>query len=198
MAVDLQGILIFARDTVQQPRPGARALLNMHLPANAAWVGLILMAVASSALSTVTFLLAGVADDPPLDPAMLALFTNPIQLAVMQGCLLLIGTMLIHGIGRVFGGKGQFGQALLLVAWLEFILLLLQIAQTVILLVSEPMAAALGLFGLVLFLWLLTNFIAELHGFTSVLAVFFAIIGSVLAISIAAAVLIVAAVGMGA
>lgn len=197
MAFDLQTVLIAARDTVQNPKEGARALLSLRLPANVAWVGLVLMAVVSSALSTVTFLMSGASGDSSLDPAMVALFTNPIQLAAMQAGLLLIGALLIHGVGRMFGGTGQINEALLLVAWLEFILLLLQIAQTMILLISEPMAAALGLFGLVLFLWLLSNFIAELHGFSSVLAVFFGIIGAVLALSFAAAVLIVALVGVG-
>lgn len=197
MRLDLPSLLKAARDTVQQPRAGARAVLGLGLPVNAAWAALVLMAVASSALSSVTFLLSSGADAPALDPAMMDLFANPLQLAVIQLTALAFGAGLIYTVGRRFSGKGQFGDALVLVAWLEFILLLLQILQTGLLLVSPPLAAALGLFGVVLFVWLLTNFVAEMHGFSSILAVFFAIIGTVLALSLAAAVLIVVFVGSG-
>lgn len=191
MMFDLPGLLTAARDTVQHPRAGARAVLNLGLPVSAAWTALALMAVASSALSAVNFLMSDMGAEPPLDAAMVALFSNPIQLALIQAVALAFGAWLIHIIGRRFSGKGHFHDALVLVAWLEFILLLVQIVQTVLLLVSPQLAAVLGMFGLVLFLWLLTNFIAELHGYSSILAVFFAIVGSVLLISFAAAVLIV-------
>ena len=52
--------------------------------------------------------------------------------------------------------------------------------------------------GFVLFLWLLTNFIAVLHGFESNLAVFMAIVGTTFAVSFAGAIVIVAFVGVGA
>ena len=198
MAFDMQELLRAARHTVQQPRSGARLILNLQLPVNVAWVSLALMAVASAALSTLTFMLSEAAGTAALDPAMTRLFANPMQFAALQAGVLLLGAMLMHAVGRMFGGRGQFNEALLLVAWLEFILLLLQIAQIVAMLVSASLAGALGVFGLVLFLWLLVNFIAELHGFASVLTVLFGVIGTFLVISIAMAVLIVAVVGVGA
>jgi Na+/H+-dicarboxylate symporter len=42
--------------------------------------------------------------------------------------------------------------------------------------VLPPVGAIVNLAGFVIFLWLLTNFIAELHGFRSLLAVFGGII----------------------
>ena len=197
MKFDLPSLLLAARGTVQQPRAGARGLLNLNLPPSVAWVGLVLMAVTSAGLSTLTFLLSTQSDAVPLDPAMLELFTNPLQLAALQAGVLLVSAALIAGLGRMFGGAGRFEDALLLVVWLEFILLLLQIVQTAVMLFSPTLAGALGLFGLVLFIWLLANFIAELHGFASILAVGLAIIGAVFAISLAAAVLIVAFTGVG-
>ncbi len=197
MMFDLPSLLAAARDTVQQPRAGARAVLNLGLTLGAAWTALALMAVASSGLSALTFLMSDMGGEPQLDGAMVALFSSPLQLAVLQGVVLAFGAWLIHTVGRMFSGKGQFRDALILVAWLEFILLLVQIVQTVLLLVSPQLVAMLGIFGLVLFLWLLTNFIAELHGYSSIMAVFFAIVGTVLLISFAAAVLIVIFVGLG-
>lgn len=198
MAIDLPHLLMAARDTVQMPRAGARALINMNLPVNVGWLGVILMAVASAALSAVTFVLSPPSSDPAMEQALTGMFANPIQLAVFQTVALIIGAMLIYRVGRMFGGAGRFADALVLIGWLEFVLLLLQAVQLALLLISTPLAAALGMFGLVLFLWLLTNFIAELHGFRSLLAVFFAIIGTTLVVSFAAAILIVAVVGVGA
>ncbi len=198
MPIDVQSLLIAARYTMQQPKAGARAILKMGLPANVGWLALILMAVVSAGLSALTFAISATGDDPVLDQALTLLFRNPIQLAIFQGLALLIGIMLIYGVGRLFGGNGKLDQTVLLIAWLEFIMLLLQVAQFVILPISTPMAAALGMLGFVLFLWLLTNFIAVLHGFESNLAVFMAIVGTTFAVSFAGAIVIVAFVGVGA
>lgn len=198
MAIDVKTLLIAARDTLQQPKVGARALLQMGLPANVGWMALVLMAVVSAVVSALSFAMSAPGEDQALDQALMLLFRNPIQLAFYQGVALLIGIMLIYGVGRMFGGRGSLNQAVLLIAWLEFIMLLLQLAQFVILPISTPMAAAIGMFGFVLFLWLLTNFIAVLHGFESNVAVFMAIVGTILAVSFAAAILIVAFVGLGA
>ena len=197
MAFDLPNLLIAARDTVQAPRAGARALINMNLPANVGWLGLLLMAVSSAALSTITFGFSPSGGDPATDQALSRLFENPIQLALFHAGALIIGAMLIYRVGRMFGGTGRFADTVALLAWLEFILFVLQAVQLFLLLVSPQLAAALGMFVLVLFLWLLTNFVAELHGFGSLLAVFFAIIGTTLVVSFAAAILIVAVVGVG-
>ncbi|NJR43059.1 MAG: hypothetical protein HC767_10775 [Akkermansiaceae bacterium] len=66
--------------------------------------------------------------------------------------------------------------ALLVVVWLQVLMLGLQLLQVLLLLISPVLAAVVGLAGIVLFLWLLTNFVAELHGFQSLLAVFGAIV----------------------
>lgn len=198
MAIDVKTLLIAARDTMQQPKAGARALLKMELPANVGWMALILMAVVSAVVSALSFAISAPGEDQALDQALTLLFRNPIQLAIFQGLALLVGIMLIYGVGRMFGGRGTLDQSVLLIAWLEFIMLLLQLAQFVILPISTPMATAIGLFGFVLFLWLLTNFIAVLHGFESNIAVFMAIVGTIFAISFAGAIVIVAVVGVGA
>ena len=80
-------------------------------------------------------------------------------------------------------------------AWIEGVLVLLQAVQMVLLLLAPPLAEALGLIGIALFLWLLTNFVAELHGFRSAAKVFFTILGTVLALSFAAAFVMLGTIG---
>ena len=75
--------------------------------------------------------------------------------------------VLIHRVGKAFGGRGSFPDALLIVVWLQLLTLALQLLQLVASLVAPPLVGVIGLGGFVLFLWLMTAFIAELHGFAS-------------------------------
>jgi hypothetical protein len=74
------------------------------------------------------------------------------------------------------GGRGTFRDALLLIAWLQFILLCVQALQLLLGLALPPAAELVGLIGLLLLVWLLTNFTAVLHGFTSLWTVFLGLV----------------------
>ncbi len=73
---------------------------------------------------------------------------------------------------------------LLLMIWLQFILLCLQVIQTVLLLVSTQMASLVAIVSVVLFLFLLTHFVAVVHGFQSLGKVFFMILASVIGLAL--------------
>ena len=197
MSVDLKTLIVAARDTVQLPRAGARAVINLALPASAGWVALGLMAVISAAMAAALYAAFPIPADEaaPLFWAMEQILSNPLQLAGVQAVVLAIGAVLTYRIGKAFGGAGRLADAVALLAWLEFILLLLQIAQTAAMAFSPPLSEAIGLFGFVLFLWLLSNFTAELHGFSSVFATFLGIVGSVIGLSFAAAVVVAMMIG---
>lgn len=197
MSVDLKTLIVAARDTVQHPRAGARAVINMALPASAGWVALGLMAVISAAMAAALYAAFPIPADEaaPQFGAMEQILSNPLQLAGVQAVVLAIGAVLTYRIGKAFGGVGRLADAVALLAWLEFILLLLQIAQTAAMAFSPPLSEAIGLFGFVLFLWLLSNFTAELHGFSSVFATFLGIVGSVIGLSFAAAVVVAMMIG---
>ena len=51
--------------------------------------------------------------------------------------------------------------------WLQLLTVALQLLQLVASVIAPPLAGLIGLGGFVLFLWLMTAFIAELHGFRS-------------------------------
>lgn len=193
MRFDLQALIAAVRLTLRDPRGAARIIIGMRLPGSVGWAAMTLMVVASALLSSVSAMIF------PMDlpPELTAMFSSPFRLAEAQAIVLGVGLMLIHGVGRMFGGTGRFSDALLLMAWMEALLILLQVLQMVAMLLLPPLASMLGFLGIAVFVWLLVNFVAKLHGFGSLLKVFLAFVGTILAISFAMAFVMAAVVGMG-
>lgn len=193
MNLSLNVLMSAARYTLQNPRAGARLILSVGLSTGQAMGALVLMAVLSTLLTSVSILVAPV----PAGAELQLMFANPLQLAVMQAMILTMGAGLIHAVGTKFGGKGNFAGAVALIAWIEFILSLMQIVQLVALVVMPPFADVIGVMGLGVFLWLLSQFVTELHGFANVWKVFGAIIVTGLGVSFAVAMVLVSIFGVG-
>lgn len=156
-------IISLARLSVQDPRRGARTLLSMDVPLPARTAGLLLMAVASAVLMHLGFLLL-----PPANDQMSQfLMQSPIRTAVIQWLILVVSVFLIFQIGRAWGGHGSLPDTLLIVVWLQVIMLGVQVVQLLALILAPPLAGIVNIAGLILFFWLLSSFIAELHGFAS-------------------------------
>lgn len=179
MTLTFGSILQLARFTVQSPREGARAVLSLGLPNEARWVALVLMAIGAALLTSLSIALLPaelrdmLGDDLP----------SPLVSAALQMLALLLLTLTIHRVGRWRGGAGSFADALLLVGWLQFILLCVQALQLVTQLVMPLISEIIGIAGIALFFWLLTNFVAELHGFRSLGKVFAGILLTMVALS---------------
>lgn len=170
MTLTLNGLLAMVWRTVRNPREGATEVLSLGIPREALWPALALVVVLSILFAQVTSLLvtgeAGMAGMP----------VGPAATGFIQLLLLVVMVFAIFWIGRAMGGSGSFEETILLVAWLQFIMVCLQVVQAVALLILPPVAGLIGVVGLVLFLWLLTNFIAVLHGFSSLIQVFIMIL----------------------
>ncbi|WP_434621772.1 Yip1 family protein [Tabrizicola sp. M-4] len=161
------------RLTFRRPREAAQVVMRQPLPMQARWAALALMAVMSA------FLMQGMAallppavapDGTELQPV------GPFFWAGMVAFGMLMTAVLAFVVGRWRGGKGELADSVILIAWLQFIQLLLVVLQLV-LLVALPIAAPLVEIGsLVIFLWLLVNFVAEMHGFRSLGLVFLGVI----------------------
>ena len=149
--------------TLKDPRRAARALLAEAVPMRARTVGLLLVAVLSALLGSlqVGSNLAG------LDPFTRFMLATPFRAAAFQWLFLAISAVLVYRVGRAFGGRGSFPDALLVVVWLQLPMLALQLLQLAVDLVAQPLAGLIGLGALALFVWLMTSFVAELHGFRS-------------------------------
>lgn len=179
-------MVALARLCLNDPRAGVRALLAMGVPLPARTAGLLLVAVGSALLLHLGFLVM-----PPADDALSRFMSqSPIQTAVVQWLILAATVLGIYRIGRVFGGTGSLPDALLIVVWLQIIMLAVQIVQLFSFILIPFLAGLISLGGFVLFLWLLTSFVAELHGFASRWVVFAGLIGSGFALALVAAVIL--------
>jgi hypothetical protein len=176
MTLTMNNLVAMAWRSVKNPREGAAEILALGVPREALWPALALVVVLSILLANVTaLLLAGdAAAAMPVGPAA----TGFIQLA-----LLVVMVFAVFWIGRAMGGTGSFEESVLIVAWLQFIMVCLQVVQAGILVISTPVAEIFGLLGVLVFLWLLTNFVAVLHGFSSLFQVFLMILVSAFGIA---------------
>ena len=161
-------ILTLTQLTLQNPRQATRALLAEGVPMPARTAGLLLVAVVSALLASIQIRMS----PQELDPISTFLLASPFRAAIFQGLFLALSVVLVHRVGRAFGGQGSFPDALLIVVWLQLLMLALQGLQLVATVIAPPFAGIIGMGGIVLFLWLMTAFIAELHGFASRARVF--------------------------
>lgn len=191
MDVTLPGLMRMARETLQDPRVGARRIMAIDAPMGARWSALALMAVASALLTHVSFALSPAATREALAAAM----ASPLRTAILQGAAMLIGVVAIHRIGAARGGTGGLPEAVSLMVWLQFILLVLQAAQVVAQVILPPLSGIIAFFGVGLFFYLLTYFVAELHGFRSLGLTLLGILGTMLLIAFVLALLLGAAIG---
>lgn len=185
----LQALL---RDTLRDPRSAARQILLMGVPLQARWMALVLMAVGSALLTHIGMAMMMSADEMGAAFAM----PSPVATAMTQLMVLVLSAALATTVGRWRGGTGRFADALLLIVWLQFVLLALQVLQMVLLLLLPPLGMFVGYASVGIFFWLLTCFVAELHGFRSLGLTFLGVILTVIGAAFLMALLILP--GMGA
>jgi hypothetical protein len=174
-----QTLKALVRMTATQPRRAASVLLT-HTPPFALSLELALLVVALGAI--LTYLLTPFNAAPGI-AFVYVLLSNPLLLAVVQMITLLVSTVVLFAAGRVFGGKGDLTQSVAITVWLQFIMLLLQVALIPVLVFSAPLAQALTALANIFAVWIFVNFVAELHGFASLLKVFAGMIATAFATS---------------
>ena len=180
------------RLTVQQPRQAARLVIGWPLGLGERWTILALAA----ALSTLSARLV-VALVPEGSDAMSALVrSSPLGFAALQLAVLALMALLIFVGGRTFGGLGRFSDGLAVLGWVQAVLFVLQLAQIAALVILPGLAEVIALASIGLTLWILPNFIAELHGFRSALATFFGILGTMAVLVVALSVLLAVVFGV--
>jgi hypothetical protein len=180
--------------TLQDPTRAARALLAEGVPLRARTAGLLLVAVLSALL---TSLQVGDGSQAP-DRITAFMLGSPFRTAVLQWGFLALSVVLIYRVGRAFGGGGSFPDALLIVVWLQTLMLGFQVVQLVVSPILPGLAGLIGLLSFAIYLWLLTAFIAELHGFASRGLVFLGVVLTSLAAGFVLAILFILILGPGA
>ena len=177
--------------TLQDPTRAARELLAEGVPLAARTAGLLLVAVLSALLVSLQI---GDGTQAP-DPITAFMLGSPFRTAVLQWGFLALSVLLIHRVGRAFGGRGSLPDALLIVVWLQALMLGFQLVQLVVAPILPALAGLIALVSFVVYFWLLTHFIAELHGFASRGLVFLGMVLTGLAAGFALAVLFILILG---
>jgi len=156
-----------ALQTLRDPRGAVRRVIALDPPMEARWLALLLVTVLAVLVTRASLLAMPVAGEP----GFIALVADPLVGVPAQAVSLVVAAAAIAGIGRLFGGRGTFADAILVVAWVEFLMTLAQAAELVVMFLVPPLGMLLVLAVLALFLWIVVNAVAELHGFRSLLKV---------------------------
>ena len=167
-------LLALARLSLKRPRDGARQVIALRLPPAVGWLGLGLAAVLSTLMVHLSFAM----QPADVQSFFAAAIASPLRTALLQAGFMVVAVVAVYRVGRWRGGHGSFDGALILVVWLQFLLLGLQAVQLVAYAVAPLLADLIGLATVALFFWLLTNFVAELHGFNSLGLVFVGVLAT--------------------
>lgn len=173
MSNEIGNLITAAIATVRAPRAAARQVMAYQMDRQSRWLVLLLISIVSAMLAYVSLLVSAFVNG--VEMSALA-GTSPFMLAVSQTIVLFLSALAIDVVGRRAGGTGSLDDAILLVAWVQVVLAGLQIVQIAALIVMPSLALMLGFAGMVLLFVLLTIFVAELHGFKSVGAVFISVL----------------------
>jgi Yip1 domain len=184
-------ITTLAQLTLMDPRRAARTLLAEDVPLPARTAGLLFVAVVAAVLASIP---AGL-QPATMDPASAFMLASPFRAAVIQWVFLALSVVLIHNVGRAFGGSGSFPDALLVVVWLQLIMLGFQALQLLAFIAAPPLGGLVGLASVGVFFWLMTCFIAVLHGFAALWAVLAGIVGVMIATGLVIGIVVVSLVG---
>jgi hypothetical protein len=178
MNLSPQAVFQAARATLADPAGAARQVMALRLTTAEGLMAVALTAALATLLTSLMQAFLG----PVPDPDVQRLFSRPFVLAFSQFSVMLAGAFLMWRVGKVFGGTGTFAQGLSLVAWLEVVLILLQLAEVAVLLILPVLAMPIGLASVFAFFYLLTHFTAALNGSTSLTKTFFGILGTVIVV----------------
>lgn len=165
-----------AQQSVFDPRAAARRILLAGVAREHHWTIFLLVICLSGALSSLTLLVM----PPPEGMAA----PSGLVVASLVGASILVLTAMVQLAGRFFGGTGRVQDAMILVLWLQFLMVVLQAVQLVLALVLPGTGGPLALLALALMLWILTNFAAELHGWDTVAGTFAKLVVTLLGLSV--------------
>lgn len=179
-------LLSMVREALGDPRASARRVLALGLSRQARRIAMALVGI----LPVIAIYLIGVLSGVPA-----AALPPPIPMAIIQIVVIFISAVAVRYVGAQFGGRGSFEDALLLMVWLQAILILLLPVQVVVMFLLPPLAGLFTYAVVGLFLWLMTGFVAELHGFRSLGRVFGGILACFIGLSLVLAALMGALVG---
>ncbi len=179
----LRDVTALLRLTLTDPAAAARAILALGIARQHHWTLFLLAITLSGLLWQLNLVLlppeqlaevAAEAHDGAGAPVLPSGFT----FAAIAGASILLLAAAIRWIGRLAGGSGGMQDVLLLSIWFQFLQLALAVVDLVLVLIAPVLGTVFSLVALGVAMWVLTNFVAVVHGFRSLGRVF---LGMVLA-----------------
>ena len=161
MIIGDRHVLTLVKDTFQNPSDVADYLMSLGYPRPVLWMLVVLVSVLSVLTLAIFQALVPMVENPQ------GMVVSPLAYAVIIGASLIILVFAIHLVGQVLGGTGTFNHALLLMIWVQFMAIPIQLIQAVFLLVLPALVGFVTMGGLVFLIFCLTHFITRLHGFES-------------------------------
>lgn len=154
----LNSFLPVALQALRDPREAASTLMSMGVANAALWPAFGAFVALSVILSFLTGGLDQSADSVALGPLMLA------GTSAVGGAA---SVFLVWKIGAAMDGKGRFEEALLLTVFLQGMILAGQFIELGLFFLFPALAGLFSIAVIVLTFWINLNFIAALHGFSS-------------------------------
>ena len=142
---------------LREPRAAGADIIALGVPREALAPGLFAVVAISVILNTVSEALA---------PSPFVIIT-PFQMAILLTLMMVSFSFAIAKIGQLMGGLGRFHDALLLMIFLQVMFLPAVALQLVLSVVTPALASLVTLVVMIFLTWVHLNFIAALHGFTS-------------------------------
>jgi hypothetical protein len=167
------------RITLADPAEGVRRLQAMDLPVQVRGLAFAFVAIVTILPTEMLLLAVPEGDLTPLELAM----RRPVAAALAQAVTMLLVAGAITVVGRWFGGRARFADAVVAVAWVQFILFLFQIAQFALLAVFPPIGVLFSLVSVGVLFWLMVGVTAALNGFSNRLLVLLAVVATGLVIA---------------
>lgn len=163
------GVLLqLTGETLRRPQVAARMMMGYKVERHILWMALGLVAVLTTLFVKATMF----AMPTELAAGNSALPKDPFVLTLVLAGLLVASAFFTHFAGRAFGGKGVLDDSIKTTIWMQAVLLVLQVVQIVLFMVSPILALFFGWIGMIYVAYIFLKFVQLLHGFKSMPMVF--------------------------
>ncbi len=181
--------------TIRTPAQAAMLLQGQGLDRTTGWMILGL----AVALNTLLYFLSLALFPVPAE-MMLPLLQTPFLVATVLGSTVVVLVFVFFWAGRSLGGNAPFDDILLMVGWLQYMRLAIQLGSLVLMLFIPNLAWVFVLGTAIYGLWVVINFLNVAHGFgslaKSVMLLLLSLVGLMVGMSLIVSLFTASAIGM--
>lgn len=147
--------------SLRSPRQAAEQIISWQFNRETLWTALALAAAVNTLLFSFSLILQPT-------PGIPAFFTSPLAMFILLAGVLVVTTHGLYWTGRAIGGKGELGDVLALVVFVQMLRIMAQVLIFVLMFVSPSLSVLASLATGLICLWILINFIAAAFNFPTI------------------------------